>query len=172
MLINYQYIFSPLGALTLISNGQQLLGLLFDHSLESRYIQRIARLTDVPLIEWQCQTDHVIQQTEQQLIAYTKGCRQEFDLELELLGSDFQKRVWQALLDIPYGEVRSYQQIANIIGQPNAVRAVANANGANAIAIIVPCHRVIGSDGKLGGYSGGLDIKDRLLAIEGLAFSR
>jgi methylated-DNA-[protein]-cysteine S-methyltransferase len=91
-----------------------------------------------------------------------------FDLPLDPQGTDFQKRVWQALLSIPYGETRSYSQIAATIGSPAAVRAVGAANGANPLPIVVPCHRVIGSNGKLVGYGGGLPLKIRLLEIEGL----
>ncbi len=102
-----------------------------------------------------------------QLLEYLEGKRIEFDLPLDLRGTPFQIAVWSALLEIPYGETRSYQQIANVIGRPRAVRAVGAANGANPVAIVVPCHRVIASDGTLHGYGGGLDLKARLLAMEG-----
>ena len=102
-----------------------------------------------------------------QLEAYFRGDLREFDLPLDIQGTDFQKRVWNQLLTIPYGETRSYTQIAQAIGAPNAVRAVGAANGANPIAIVVPCHRVIGAGGKLVGYGGGLPLKKRLLALEG-----
>ncbi len=102
-----------------------------------------------------------------QLLEYLEGKRTEFDLPLDLRGTPFQIAVWSALLEIPYGETRSYQQIANAIGRPRAVRAVGAANGANPVAIVVPCQRVIASDGTLHGYGGGLDLKARLLAMEG-----
>jgi methylated-DNA-[protein]-cysteine S-methyltransferase len=102
-----------------------------------------------------------------QLGEYFAGSRRQFDLPLDLHGTDFQKRCWRELLKIPYGETRSYADIARAIGNPAAVRAVGLANGQNPIAIIVPCHRVIGSDGSLTGYGGGLETKRKLLELEG-----
>ena len=102
-----------------------------------------------------------------QLRAYFAGDLRQFDLPLDLHGSPFQLRVWKALLDIPYGETRSYLQIAQALGSPAAVRAVGAANGANPVPIVVPCHRVIGSSGKLVGYGGGLPLKKKLLELEG-----
>ena len=102
-----------------------------------------------------------------QLLAYFSGDLREFVLPLDQEGTDFQKRVWRELQHIPYGETRSYSQIAQAIGAPRAVRAVGAANGANPVAIVVPCHRVIGSAGKLVGYGGGLPLKKRLLELEG-----
>ncbi len=101
-----------------------------------------------------------------QLRAYFAGELREFRLPLDLRGTEFQLRVWRELLKIPYGETRSYAGIARAIGAPNAVRAVGAANGANPIWIVVPCHRVIGSGGKLVGYGGGLPLKKRLLELE------
>ena len=98
--------------------------------------------------------------------AYFKGQLQDFDTQLDLVGTPFQKSVWQALLAIPYGQTRSYGQQAHQINHPTATRAVAAANGQNKIAVIVPCHRVIGSDGRLTGYGGGLPRKDWLLQLE------
>jgi methylated-DNA-[protein]-cysteine S-methyltransferase len=102
-----------------------------------------------------------------QLEEYFAGRRRQFDLPLDLHGTEFQKRCWQELLKIPYGETRSYADVARAIGKPSAVRAVGLANGQNPIAIIVPCHRVIGSDGSLTGYGGGLETKRKLLELEG-----
>ena len=102
-----------------------------------------------------------------QLAEYFGGRRRQFELPLDLRGTDFQKRCWQALLKIPYGKTRSYADIARAMGKPRAVRAVGLANGQNPIAIIVPCHRVIGSDGSLTGYGGGLHVKRKLLELEG-----
>jgi methylated-DNA-[protein]-cysteine S-methyltransferase len=102
----------------------------------------------------------------EQLTAYFAGELQEFDLELELLGTEFQRRVWNALLTIPYGETRSYGEIALQIGSPGASRAVGLANGHNPVGIIVPCHRVIGANGSLTGYGGGLHRKKALLELE------
>lgn len=104
-----------------------------------------------------------------QLQQYFKGTRQGFDLALDAsLGTPFQQKVWQALLDIEHGETISYATLAQRIDNPKGFRAVANANGKNPLSIIIPCHRVIASDGKLGGYTGGLDKKQRLLALEGI----
>jgi methylated-DNA-[protein]-cysteine S-methyltransferase len=113
------------------------------------------------------QDDDLLQQTRDQLDEYFLGSRKVFDLPLLMVGSDFQKKVWDALLTIPYGTTTSYKELAQQIGDDKAVRAVANANGANSIGIIVPCHRVIASDGTLGGYGGGLPLKKRLLKLEG-----
>jgi methylated-DNA-[protein]-cysteine S-methyltransferase len=101
-----------------------------------------------------------------QVTEYAKGKRQVFDLELEAEGPDFNQRVWKALRDIPFGTTTSYGAIAKTIGFPKAARAVGAANGANPIALVVPCHRVIGSDGSLTGYGGGLPLKRRLLEHE------
>ena len=105
-------------------------------------------------------------ETKRQLRAYFAGDLREFDLPLDIAGTAFQQRVWRALLRIPYGETRSYSEIARSIGAPSAVRAVGAANGANPIPIVVPCHRVIGAGGSLVGYGGGLPLKQRLLALE------
>jgi methylated-DNA-[protein]-cysteine S-methyltransferase len=102
-----------------------------------------------------------------QLQAYFDGTLREFQLPLDMEGTDFQLRVWNQLTSIPYGQTRSYSQIAEAIGTPRAVRAVGAANGANPVAIVVPCHRVIGTSGKLVGYGGGLPLKQHLLALEG-----
>ena len=108
----------------------------------------------------------LIKEANRQLSEYLKGERKAFDLPLNPKGTDFQKRVWRALCDIPYGETRSYKQIAEAIGNPKAVRAVGMANNRNPITIVVPCHRVIGADGKLVGYGGGLEMKEFLLRLE------
>lgn len=97
---------------------------------------------------------------------YFSGEKICFEFQLLFAGTDFQREVWNALLDIPYGATVSYGELARKIGRPKAVRAVANANGANPISIFVPCHRVIGSDGSLTGYGGGLDVKEYLLRLE------
>jgi len=111
--------------------------------------------------------DHpVLAETERQLGEYFAGRRRRFDLTLDFAGTDFQQQVWRALLAIPYGETRSYSDIARQIGAPDAVRAVGAANGRNPISIIAPCHRVIGANGSLTGFAGGIEIKRRLLALE------
>lgn len=101
-----------------------------------------------------------------QLNEYLEGKRNSFDLPLNPNGTEFQKKVWAALCDIPYGETRSYKQIAEYIGNPKACRAVGMANNKNPIMIFIPCHRVVGSDGSLTGYAGGLDMKEKLLSLE------
>lgn len=103
---------------------------------------------------------------EAQLSEYFAGTRRAFDLPLDPLGSDFQRRVWAALRDIPYGETRSYRDVAAAIGNPNAARAVGRANNRNPILILIPCHRVVGKDGQLAGYAGGIERKQFLLDLE------
>lgn len=105
-----------------------------------------------------------------QLRAYFAGELRVFDLALDVVGTDFQKRVWEALAAIPFGETRSYAEVAAEIGRPTAVRAVGAANGRNPIPIVIPCHRVIASDGGLGGYAGGLALKSALLTFERLGY--
>ncbi len=112
------------------------------------------------------ESDPVLAESERQLRAYFAGDLREFSVPLDMQGTEFQKQIWRELIKIPYGETRSYMDIAEAIGSPGAVRAVGAANGANPIAIIVPCHRVIGSGGKLVGYGGGLALKKRLLDLE------
>ncbi|MEJ0084518.1 MAG: methylated-DNA--[protein]-cysteine S-methyltransferase [Pseudomonadota bacterium] len=108
----------------------------------------------------------VLTETERQLREYFGGERRAFDLVLDFHGTDFQRQVWSALLTIPYGETRTYAQVATLIGHPTAIRAVGAANGRNPISIVAPCHRVIGSNGTLTGFGGGLENKARLLALE------
>jgi methylated-DNA-[protein]-cysteine S-methyltransferase len=143
---------SPLGTLLLVSNGEALTGLYLDglDSLEKG---------------WQ-RDDRLLEEARTQLQAYFAGELTEFDLPLALEGTAFQRKVWNALRKIPFGETVSYAYIARKIGQPTATRAVGSANGRNSIAIIIPCHRVIAADGTLGGYGGGLDRKEWLLQHE------
>ena len=111
-------------------------------------------------------TDYV-----EQIQEYLRGQRKAFDIPLDLQGTEFQKAVWQALLEIPYGTTKTYSEIAREIHRPKAVRAVGSAIGANPVPIVVPCHRVIGKDGSLTGFAGGLDMKEQLLKIEGTLLS-
>ena len=111
----------------------------------------------------------IIQEAARQLDEYFKRERTTFDIPILFIGTDFQKKVWHKLLEIPYGQTLSYGEMAKRLDIPNAVRAVANANGANAISIFVPCHRVIGSDRSLTGYGGGLTAKKYLLELESMA---
>ena len=110
----------------------------------------------------------LLEETEKQLESYFKGELQKFDLPVKLSGTDFQERVWKALQNIPYGQTRSYKQLAEAIDNKKASRAVGGANNKNPLPIIVPCHRVVGSSGDLVGYGLGLDIKKQLLALEGI----
>jgi methylated-DNA-[protein]-cysteine S-methyltransferase len=114
-------------------------------------------------------TEHssaVISEAKTQIDEYLNGDRKEFSLPLLMVGTDFQKSVWHSLMKVPYGATASYLHLAQDIGNEKSVRAVASANGANAIALIIPCHRIIGSDGQLVGYGGGLSVKQRLLRLE------
>jgi len=111
-------------------------------------------------------SNKIIEQTASEITEYFEGKRQQFSVQLDLQGSEFQRRVWKQLLDIPYGKTRSYKEQAIAIGNLKAIRAVASANGSNRIAIIIPCHRVIGSNGSLTGYAGGLWRKRYLLNLE------
>ena len=108
----------------------------------------------------------ILEQTRIELSEYFSGDRKEFDVPICFAGSDFQKSVWQALVEIPFGKTRTYLQLSRQLGDEKAIRAVAAANGANAISIIVPCHRIIGSDGSLIGYAGGVSTKKKLLQLE------
>lgn len=112
------------------------------------------------------ESTEIIEKTVIQLKEYFKGEREAFDLPLVVIGTPFQKKIWQTLLNIAYGEKTTYQSIANLSGNPRAVRAVASAIGANALSILIPCHRIIGSDGKLTGYAGGLYAKEYLINLE------
>jgi methylated-DNA-[protein]-cysteine S-methyltransferase len=108
----------------------------------------------------------IVEETKAQLSQYFKGERKEFDLPILLVGSEFQKQVWNELIRIPFGKTESYAGLSKKLGNIEAIRAVASANGANAISIIVPCHRILGSDGSLTGYAGGLETKKKLLLLE------
>ncbi|MBS1545807.1 MAG: methylated-DNA--[protein]-cysteine S-methyltransferase [Bacteroidetes bacterium] len=109
----------------------------------------------------------VIEQAKAQLNAYFAGERTTFNLPVRMVGTDFQQRVWKALLTVPFGTTMSYAELTVKVAEPAAIRAVASANGANALSIMVPCHRIIGSNGELTGYAGGLEVKRRLLKLEG-----
>ena len=125
--------------------------------------QRLQRILNADYVEG---SSDVIEKAQQQLNEYFLNLRREFDIPLLFVGTDFQKKVWNELLKIPYGNTISYGELAQRIGKPNSVRAVANANAVNAISIIAPCHRVIGRDGSLTGYGGGLERKKFLLELE------
>lgn len=158
--IVYRTIDSPLGMLTLAGAGDTL-----------QYLHMAAQAHEPDREYWRLGPPGAFAEAVEQLAAYFAGQRTEFDLALNPYGTEFQRRVWAALRTIPYGETRSYSQIAVQIGSPGAARAVGLANGRNPIAIIVPCHRVIGSSGSLTGYAGGIDRKMQLLALEKNAVS-
>lgn len=148
---------SPVGILTLVASDAGLVAVLWEEDDPAR----------VKLPATQVDEDHpVLRQTAAQLADYFAGARQQFDLPLDFRGTAFQQRVWAALLAIPFGETRSYGAIASAIDQPTASRAVGAANGRNPISIIAPCHRVVGSNGALTGFAGGLATKTWLIDHE------
>ena len=150
-------IWSPVGELTLVADDRGLAAILWEDDKPDRV--RLGALHE--------EADHpVLVETERQLGEYFAGERRAFDVPLSFAGTDFQKRVWAALLAIPFGETRSYGEIAHQLGTPGASRAVGAANGRNPISIIAPCHRVVGSTGKLTGFAGGLEAKAFLLDLE------
>ena len=129
---------------------------------------RLKKLLNAEYVE---KDDSILKETRKQLDEYFMMKRKIFDIPLLMVGSEFQKSVWKALLQIPYGKTASYLELSKTVGNEKAVRAVANANGANAIGIIVPCHRIIGANGKLTGYAGGLPLKKKLLELENNLFT-
>jgi len=154
---------SPVGELKLVANGSRLAAILWENDKPNRV--RLGPMSVAP-------DNSILIKTARQLQEYFSGTRDRFDLELDFVGTDFQKQVWAALLTIPFGETRSYSQIAAQIGNPSAVRAVGAANGRNPISIVAPCHRVIGASGKLTGFAGGLEAKEHLLTLEGALTSK
>jgi methylated-DNA-[protein]-cysteine S-methyltransferase len=157
--VSYRLIDTPIGRLRLAATPDALIALAFENQHEE---------DPANLAQTDPEASAILQEAENQLLAYFSGKRRAFDLPLQAQGTEFQRTVWSALRDIPYGEVRSYGQIASALGREKAVRAVGAANGRNPIPIIVPCHRVIGSNGKLTGFAGGLEAKRHLLALEGV----
>jgi methylated-DNA-[protein]-cysteine S-methyltransferase len=155
----YKMVDSPVGRLKLVATDEGLAGILWETDRPSR-----VRLN----IEAEEVGHPVLVETERQLNEYFAGQRREFALRLDVAGTPFQRKVWNALLTIPFGETRSYGEIARQIGNPGAMRAVGAANGRNPVSIVAPCHRVIGSTGKLTGFGGGLEAKAQLLALEGV----
>jgi methylated-DNA-[protein]-cysteine S-methyltransferase len=153
----YKFMKSPVGRLKLVASDRGLAAILWEDDSPER-----VRLN----LEGEDRGHPVLVETERQLTEYFAGRRQTFTVTLDFNGTGFQKSVWQALLKIPCGQTRSYGDIAKSLGNPKAVRAVGAANGKNPISIIAPCHRVIGSTGRLTGFAGGLEVKARLLAFE------
>ena len=145
---------SPIGVLTLVASDEGLRKVLWEGQAE--------QVGDATLAEFH----PILAAASAQLAEYFAGDRVEFDLSLDLIGTDFQKAAWLALADVPYGETSSYGEQAERIGRTSAFRAVGAANSKNPIPIVLPCHRIVGADGSLTGFAGGLAIKQRLLALE------
>jgi methylated-DNA-[protein]-cysteine S-methyltransferase len=157
MSLVYKMMKSPVGKLKLVASDKGLVAILWENDRPSR----------VRLSEMVANENHpVLVETERQLDEYFAGKRKTFSIALDVRGTRFQKDVWEALRAIPFGETRSYGQLAKQLGNPRATRAVGAANGRNPVSIIVPCHRVIGSSGKLTGFAGGLETKAHLLSLE------
>lgn len=159
----YKTMASPVGALKLVASDKGLAAILWPNDDPRR-----VRLGPVS----EDRDNPILRETERQLNDYFAGRRKAFELPLDFVGTPFQKQVWQALVSIPFGEVKSYGQIAKELGNPRAVRAVGAANGKNPISIVAPCHRVIGASGALTGFAGGLETKAKLLALEGRDFGK
>jgi len=153
--VRYTKIESPVGPLLLVADGAGLRKIFFENGRDRAQLDS----------SW-TEDARFFNDTISQLHSYFAGGLKEFDLPLAPEGTPFQLKVWKRLCEIPYGETMSYGELARRIGNPNASRAVGLANGANPIPIVIPCHRVIGSNGKLTGYGGGLPIKEKLLALE------
>lgn len=162
--ISIEYFKTPLGELILGSFEEKLC--LADWRYRKMRNKIDARIKKCLQAEYETASSKIIDLSKKQLVEYFSGNRTDFDIPLLLVGSDFQKRVWNELLKIPFGETESYLGLSRKLGDEKAIRAVANANGANAISIIVPCHRVIGSNNELTGYAGGLEVKKKLLQLE------
>lgn len=157
MVYAFKTVATPVGLLKLVATDAALVAILWENDDPKRV--RLA-----PLVE---DVGHpVLLLAERQLTEYFAGARKLFDLPLDFSGTHFQRQVWSELLKIPFGQTRTYGEIANAIGKPRAFRAVGAANGKNPISIVAPCHRVIGKDGSLTGFAGGLEAKECLLGIE------
>ncbi|RKE04550.1 methylated-DNA--[protein]-cysteine S-methyltransferase [Marinifilum flexuosum] len=156
-MLYFDIINTPIGDLLLLASDKGLKKILFEDQFKAFEISST----------WEQSTEK-LSQAKEQLLAYFNSNLVQFELQLDPDGTVFQKQIWKQLEEIPFGEIRSYQDIANAIEKPNACRAIGMANSKNPIPIIIPCHRVIGKNGKLTGYAGGLDIKAKLLQIEGI----
>ncbi len=162
--INISYYKSKIGELIIGSFENKICLLDFRYRKLRKVVdQRIKKGLKANFVE---KDDEIIIRAKEQVKEYLQGMRKKFDLPILMVGSDFQKKVWAELLKISYGKTATYLDLAKSINNPKAVRAVGSANGANAIALIIPCHRIISSDGSLGGYGAGLAIKKKLLKME------
>jgi methylated-DNA-[protein]-cysteine S-methyltransferase len=157
MTLFYKEIESPVGKLKLVASSNALVAVLWKRERPNRV--KLDTMTLAP-------QHPILLETERQLAEYFSGERIQFDLPLQPDGSEFQKKVWQALREIPFGQTRSYLDLAKALGSSKAARAVGAANGKNPLSIIVPCHRVVGADGSLTGFAGGVETKAALLALE------
>lgn len=157
MKLFYKEMESPVGKLKLVASANALLAVLWERERPNRV--KLAMLQHDP-------QQPILIETERQLGEYFAGTRNQFDLPLEPAGTEFQKKVWRALREIPFGQTRSYLDLAKSIGSAKAVRAVGAANGKNPLSIVVPCHRIVGASGALTGFAGGLEAKAKLLALE------
>jgi methylated-DNA-[protein]-cysteine S-methyltransferase len=155
--IHYSLMDSPAGTLLLAASSRGLRCLQFHRG----------KLPAAARNETWIESPSHLRPYEEKIQAYFRGELRDFDFELDLVGTDFQKKCWNALRAIPYGQTCSYAELARKVGRPNAFRAVGQANHRNPVAIIVPCHRVIGANGTLTGYGGGLEVKEKLLQLEG-----
>lgn len=153
----YKRMASPVGTLTLVATDDGLSAVLWENERDGRVRLNLVAEDD---------RHPVLLEAERQLNEYFAGRRDAFDLPIDICGTPFQRRVWDALMSIPFGETRSYSEIARQVGNPAAVRAVGAANGRNPLSIVAPCHRVIASSGALTGFAGGLDVKAKLLNHE------
>ena len=167
--IKIQYYKSPIGEMLLGSYENKLC--IADYRYRKKRTAVDSRIQKGLKAEYVEEPSEVITQTIKEMGEYFNLERKEFTIPLLLVGTEFQKSVWQGLIDTPFGTTASYLELSKRIGNEKAVRAVASANGANSIAILVPCHRIIGSNGDLVGYAGGLDVKRKLLEIENNLFS-
>lgn len=158
MMLFYKEVESPVGKLKLVASANALVAILWERERPNRI--KLAMAKSDP-------QQPILLETERQLEEYFAGTRNEFNLPLEPAGTEFQKKVWRALREIPFGQTRSYLDLAKSIGSAKAVRAVGAANGKNPLSIVVPCHRVVGANGTLTGFAGGLEVKAKLLAHEG-----
>lgn len=161
-----KYMNSPVGRLTLKASDKGLVAVLWEKEDPNRVKVDEEKNDEEGDDEVSC--NEILLEAERQLNEYFQKQRKAFDLPLDAAGTDFQKQVWNELLKIPYGETRSYLQIADQLNNRRAIRAVGAANGKNPIGIIVPCHRVIGSSGSLTGFAGGIETKAFLLSLEGV----
>lgn len=162
--IRIQYLKTAIGELILGSYNEKLCLLDFRYRKRRKTVDnRIKRGLDAEFVE---QPDDLLRITQHQIEEYLQGQRTRFDLPIQPVGSAFQKEVWEKVAEIPYGATSTYLEVAKKVGRASAVRAVASANGANAINLVIPCHRLIGSDGSLVGYGGGITVKKRLLELE------